>query len=146
MAAAVPWGSARCAPQRGSGTGMGTEQRLGGGWHRVGPERSRWPWHKCGWEPHQIKPLLVSILMASSRAQSLVLLFKRTCLWQAGGPTRQHPLPPREVPSRVLRAAFLGRRFWDGGRRVAPAKLHSDSRTPRARSDPSEFCIKKHRF
>ena len=113
---AVPWRCAQRAPHK----GKMMEQGLGRGWHRVRPRHSSWPRHKCRRESHQMKPSLVSVLMPSSRAQSLVLLFKRTCLSQAGRPTREHSLLRGEKPSCVLRVAFLGR--WKGNCTTEPSQ------------------------
>ena len=109
-----------CSSSGGCRDAVPAEQRLGRGWHRVRPERWCWPRHKCRWESHQIKPFLVSILMPSSRAKSLVLLFKRTCLSEAGRPTREHSLLRRETPSCVLRVASLG--LWKENHTTEPSQ------------------------
>lgn len=98
------------------------------GWHRVRPEHSCWPWHKSEWESHQIKSFLASILRPAGRAKRLVLLFKRTCLSQAGRPTCEHSLLRRGMLSCVPCVAFLG--SWKENHTTEPSQRQLASACP----------------
>lgn len=62
---------------------LGRPPKAGRVWHRGLALARGW------WESHQIEPFLVSILMASSRAKSLALLFKQSWFSHTGQPWRE---------------------------------------------------------